>query len=374
MNMKKESLNQNTNNSQKKDSNSHAHNHPHINNNQQVNNKDINDKKDEKNIRKQKILANGFFVPLIIIKIFSSYVLYIKYFCYNLQNETDIKYSQFAITIFALFLYISYFLCIFTSPSQTNVDKYTTLNKEKINSKEIIKLNQKNIICQYCNHVKFNRSSHCRICDKCISYRDHHCLFISNCVGFNNIQYFVNFLFWGSYAIIFDMYAYWTFKYLQLSKTVKIISFIDFCGNMFFLTNIISILLRSILTIYNNRTFLESQRQFHIETKCPIYDFNKKRNSFLENNTFNIGFLSHFYYLIGPSLLHFFLPINKFKTYTLDENCPIFSGTKTPDSIQMLKFKMEDEENFYKEKILGSSNPDDFLKLCHSYYDGKNII
>ena len=40
------------------------------------------------------------------------------------------------------------------------------MNKEKINSKEIIKLNQKNIICQYCNHAKFNRSSHCRICDK----------------------------------------------------------------------------------------------------------------------------------------------------------------------------------------------------------------
>ena len=95
----------------------------------------------------------------------------------------------------------------------------------------VIELNQGYKICEFCNHIKFDRTSHCRVCKKCISFRDHHCLFTDNCIGFNNVQYFVSFLFWGSYAIIFDMYAYLSFTYLQLSKKVRIISFIDFCGN-----------------------------------------------------------------------------------------------------------------------------------------------
>ena len=371
--MKKENINEIPNNNQMKDSHQNTHNHL---DNQQLNNNnnDINAKKEEREAKIQKYFARFFFVPLIMIKIFSSYILYIKYFCYNLKNDIDIKYSQFTITIFALFLYISYFLSILTSPTQTNIDKYIQTDKENTNNKEIIKINQSYITCQYCNHIKFNRSSHCRICNKCISFRDHHCLFINNCVGFNNIQYFINFLFWGAYAIIFDMYAYLSFKYLQLSRNIKVISFIDFLGNIFFLFNILSILFRTILTIYNNRTFLESLRQINIETKCPIYDFHKKRNTKLINNSYNIGFLSHFYYFIGPSLLHFFLPLNKFKTYILDENNPVFCKAKFPDTIQMLKYKMKDNENYYNDIILGSSNPDDYLKLCHHFYDGQNII
>ena len=109
-----------------------------------------------------------------------------------------------------------------------------------------------------------------------MSFRDHHCIFINNCTGFNNIQYFVCFLFWGAYAIIFDMYAYLSFTYLQLSKTVRIISFIDFLGNAFFLCNIISILIRSLLAIYENRTFIEITKNPIIEDKCPFYDWHKE--------------------------------------------------------------------------------------------------
>ena len=373
MEEKKENVERNTNNPQIKMTVPHDHQHCHCHQHHPLPD-NINKQSDNSGARRQKLVAKLLFVPLIIIKIFSSYVLYMKYYCYELKNETDIKYSRFAITIFAIYLYISYFLSILTPPKQTNVDKYTNLAQDKSNKKEIIKLNQNFTICEFCKHIKFMRTSHCRVCDACMSYRDHHCVFINNCVGFNNVQYFVNFLFWGSYAIIFDMYVYLTFTYLQLSRAVKIISLIDFFGNIFFLTNILSILLRSLLSIYNNRTFIETQKKFNVEAKCPFYDFHKESNKLYENNPFNVGFLTHYYYAMGPSLLHFFLPLNKFRTYTLDENCPLFCKAKNPDSIQMLQFYLRKDENYYVDNILKSSEPDDYMKLCHQYYDDHNII
>ena len=334
----------------------------------------INFKNDKRGPMRQKFCGKMVLVPAIIIKIFSSYVLYIMYYCKDLRNEIDINYSRFAITIFAILLYISYSLCILTFPEQKNVNKYTTLNKEKCNKREIIKLNQNFIMCEFCNKVKFSRTSHCRVCKSCISLRDHHCIFINNCVGFKNIQYFVSFLFWGSYAIIFDMYAYLSFTYLHLSRKVRIISFIDFCGNVFFQLNILGVFFHSILRIYNNRTLIESNKSKYVEYKCPIYDFYKRSNKFKANNPYNIGFLNHFYYFIGPSLLHFFLPLYKFKKYTLDENCQIFSPAKNPDAIQMLKYFWKDNENYYNDNILKPSDPDEYLKICHQYYDAYNII
>ena len=139
MENKKENLSQtpnDKNNVQTKEPEPHNHLncqcHQHQNNN-------INNKEDP-GVKRSRLFAKIFFVPLIMIKIFSSYVLYIKYYCYNLKNETDIKYSKFAITIFAILLYISYFLSILTPPEQTNVDKYTTLNENKSNKKELTKL------------------------------------------------------------------------------------------------------------------------------------------------------------------------------------------------------------------------------------------
>ena len=113
----------------------------------------VNFKNDERGPWRTKFFAKLFFIPSIMIKIFSSYILYIKYYCKDLRNEIDINYSRYAITIFAIWLYISYFMTILTSPEQTNVNKYTSLNKDKCNKKEIIILNQSFIMCEYCNKL-----------------------------------------------------------------------------------------------------------------------------------------------------------------------------------------------------------------------------
>ena len=285
----------------------------HTNQNNNINN---NHSKKIQGLHRDKILSKVF-IPFLMLKIASTYILYIKYYCYNLQNEEDIKYSRFTI-----------------------------------------------------NHIKFDRTSHCRVCKKCISFRDHHCLFTDNCIGFNNIQYFVNFLFWSIYGNIYYMYCYLTFSYLNISKTIKIINLIDFIGNCCFFYNKISVIIRSLVAIYANRTFVEMKKDYNVEIKCPFIDCFKNVNKKMKQNPYNIGFLTHFYYAIGPSLLHFFFPLNKFKKYTLDENCPIFCKAKYPDSIQLLKYYLKNDENFYEEVMLKTSEPDDYLKLCHEGYDG----
>ena len=338
----------------------------HTNQNNNINN---NHSKKIQGLHRDKILSKVF-IPFLMLKIASTYILYIKYYCYNLQNEEDIKYSRFTMTIFIIFVYILLFLNILTPSEQTNVDKYTVLNKEISDKREIIELNQGYKICEFCNHIKFDRTSHCRVCKKCISFRDHHCLFTDNCIGFNNIQYFINFLFWSIYGNIYYMYCYLTFNYLNISKTIKIINLIDFIGNCCFFYNKISVIIRSLVAIYANRTFVEMKKDYNVEIKCPFIDCFKNVNKKMKQNPYNIGFLTHFYYAIGPSLLHFFFPLNKFKKYTLDENCPIFCKAKYPDSIQLLKYYLKNDENFYEEVMLKTSEPDDYLKLCHEGYDG----
>ena len=119
-----------------------------------------------------------------------------------------------------------------SSSVQTDIDRYTPLNK---NNKEKFEFKQNYLLCYYCHKVKFIRTSHCRVCDKCISFRDHHCPFVTNCIGFNNMQYFLNFCIWGMYGIIFVMYSYFKFKYINLSLFMRIFINIDFIGNILFL-------------------------------------------------------------------------------------------------------------------------------------------
>ena len=322
--------------------------------------------------KKEYIKEKIIFIPIIIFKIMLSFYLYEKYFCYSLGNPLDIKYSQNSIFLFIIYLLILYLLSILSSATQTNVDKYTILNVNK-STRELIKL-PNFMICNFCHSAKFIRNSHCRLCNKCISFRDHHCPFVTNCIGFNNMQYFINFCYWGAYGIIFDIISYFSFRYINIPIKTRILFKFDFIANIFFLLSLLGILFRSFLSIYNNRTYIETFRQIGIEIKCPIFDCLKERNKLMVNNAYNTGFLNHLFYLVGPTLLHFIYPLPKFKNYILDEKCPIFSTTKWPDKLELIKYKLSENPNYIKEEINEASSPDDFIKLCHNFYDGKIII
>ena len=351
----------------------HQHNHSHLNINYNYNNQESN--KNLMSYKKQYLLEKIIFIPLVLIKIYSSFYLYEKYFCKSLSNKLDIEYSQKAIFIFVIYLTILYIISIITPATKTNIAKYISLNPNNTKpKKELINIKQNYIICDICKKVKFIRSSHCRLCNKCISFRDHHCNFVANCIGFNNIQYFLNFCFWGLYAIIFSFWSYFKFNYINLPIFTYIIIKIDFLANILFSIILFGIIFRTLFNIYNNRTFLETIRQIGIEIKCPFFDIYKEYNKNSVTNFYNIGFLNHLYYIIGSSLLHFILPLPKFKNYILDENCPIFMKTKMPNNFELFKYSIKNNADTIKRNLNVGCDLDNFIKLCHLNYDGKKII
>ena len=315
-------------------------------------------------------------IAMIFSKITSSFILNELYLSYTLLNPEDIIHNQ----IYYIFLYsftlYTYYLSIFTSPHQTNIDIYFYQKSQQI-------LNIDNFLyydCEFCNQKKYIRSSHCRQCKKCIICRDHHCPYIGNCVGLKNIQYFINFLFMGSYAMVVQNLSYLKYYFdkennnMNFSLTVKILFALDFSFNIGFFNAVVSLLLKSLLVVYSNRTTLEKNRDNTITENffcCNIYaNSNKLKN----NNNWNIGFLAHFYHFIGISPLQFFFPLNKFSNYIVDENLPPLLGCKKPESLQIFKFLIKNNLA-QKENLLyrGDADPDNYIKLCHEIYDGKII-
>ena len=139
------------------------------------------------------------FIPPISAKVIISFI-FCEFFLSNAAlNKIDTPYIKISICFIVFMFFYTYYLSVSVSPEQTNINKY--FNKS---TKEIINLNLfywKD--CQFCNSKKFIRSSHCRTCQQCMLFRDHHCPYTANCIGFKNIQYFLNFLFWGIYAIVY---------------------------------------------------------------------------------------------------------------------------------------------------------------------------
>lgn len=351
--------------------------------------KNENSKKERpQNITKVSVITQyKTYLPFVTAKIIISAFFFYKYLVYGIKNIEDQNYCKYGVRILAIYILICYYLSTFIKSTQTNVNKYFSedISKNKIGNpgNEIQNLDPFDYgYCPFCDLKKFIRTSHCRICNKCILMRDHHCPFVVGCIGFKNIQYFFNFVFWAIIGNIYYVVSFIRFMFFSKVKIsipfyIYIFLYLDFFLSCFFVLNISAIMIRLLITAYNNWTQKENMSGPYTENYCPLHSCcindEKQLGEKREPNFYNIGFLSNFYYLIGPTISHFLFPLPKYKNYTLDENCPIFCKAKYPDAIQMLKYYLKDNEKYYDEQILKTSEPDDYMKLCHQYYDNYEI-
>ena len=352
--------------------------------------KNENSKKERpQNITKVSVITQyKTYLPFVTAKIIISAFFFYKYLVYGIKNIEDQNYCKYGARILAIYILICYYLSTFIKSTQTNVNKYFSedISKYKIGNpgNEIQNLDPFDYgYCPFCDLKKFIRTSHCRICNKCILMRDHHCPFVVGCIGFKNIQYFFNFVFWAIIGNIYYVVSFIRFMFFSKVKIsipfyIYIFLYLDFFLSCFFVLNISAIMIRLLITAYNNWTQKENMSGPYTENYCPLHSCcindEKQLGEKREPNFYNIGFLSNFYYLIGPTISHFFFPLPKYKNYTLDENCPIFQGILMLNKFESFRYIVKKDPSRL-ELLTGSGNsPEYYIQLCHQYYDGKKII
>ena len=363
------------------------------------------------------------FIPLVCILILLPFFIFNKYliFADNKKREEDITNEKFISYILLILINLCYFLSIKTSSKQMKIEKYIYKNiinnnevktdKNNINNKNIDndnkeeklnnnsdniyntqikefnnkdeKLSQNmvnfdlknyNQVCNYCHIRTFIRATHCLVCDECILFKQEHCQYIANCIGINNIQYYINFLFWCICGLIFYSFFlikfFFNFDYNKIGISVTSLIISNFVMNLMILIMLINKLYKLFRNIFKNVTQYEQQMEENEKINLGV---NINSNNYKEHNLFNIGFLSHLYYIIGPTPFHFFLPLPKIKTYGNDENCPIFLKCKFPNRLELIKYLAKKDPK-YKDLLNDvESDPNNYIKLCHDYYDDKYI-
>ena len=364
------------------------------------------------------------FIPLVCILILLPFFIFNKYllFADNKKREEDITNEKFISYILLILINLCYFLSIKTSSKQMKIEKYIYKNiinnnevktdknnihnnknidnnnkEDKLNgnsdniyntqikefnnkdeklSQNIVNFDLKNYnqVCNYCHIRTFIRATHCLVCDECILFKQEHCQYIANCIGINNIQYYINFLFWCICGLIFYSFFlikfFFTFDYNKIGISVTSLIISNFVMNLMILIMLINKLYRLFKNIFKNLTQYEQQMEENEKINLGV---NINSNNYKEHNLFNIGFLSHLYYIIGPTPFHFFLPLPKIKTYGNDENCPIFLKCKFPNRLELIKYLAKKDPK-YKDLLNDvESDPNNYIKLCHDYYDDKYI-
>jgi DHHC palmitoyltransferase len=66
-------------------------------------------------------------------------------------------------------------------------------------------------VCQFCNVIRIERTSHCYDCNACVLELDHHCPWMGQCVGKYNLFYFYGFLWAIIILIVFTTVAFFVF-------------------------------------------------------------------------------------------------------------------------------------------------------------------
>ena len=317
----------------------------------------------------QKII----FAPAISIFFFIEFLLRVIYLINTKEiNDIEKRYYKFLIFFHLCFIYLSYFLSMFSDPSQTNINKKYSVTEESL-SKIEPKLEKDfwEDYCNYCRCQKFIRSNHCNICNKCVLLKFNHCFFIANCIGFKNVQYVINFL----VLTICWLYKFQIHcvKYFNKGNNFNFILTIFFILNFPLLLILFYYFLSLMFDIFNNQTKYERKKTNNLlDRYFPLYKCNDTDNKFRFPNVFNIGYLSHFYYLVGNTLLHFFLPLPKNKNYEIEEMCPIFKGCRQFDKIEFVNNMVKRNES-YKNSIKDRyMEPDSYINFCRQKFNQIN--
>ena len=338
------------------------------------------------------------FIPLITIIIFLPFFIYNNYliFAGKKKTEEEIYNEKYVSYIILILILICYFLSIKTSSKQMKIEKYlykniindnnevdenkNENNEENIYNNQIKIFNNKdeklseqiaffdlknyNQVCNYCHIRTFIRATHCLVCDECILFKQEHCQYIANCIGFNNIQYFINFLFWCIIGLLLFFFYFIIYliniEYDNIKISVFIFILSDFASNIMIFIMIIKKLYKLFLNVWNNIT----QYELLLEEN----ELDKKNY-----NLFNIGFFNHLYYFLGFTLFHSFFPLPKIKNYGNNENCPVFLKCKFPNRLELIKYLAKREPKYKDLLNQIESDPNNYIKLCHDFYDNKII-
>ena len=313
------------------------------------------------------------FASAISIFFFIEFLLRVIYLINTKEiNDIEKRYYKFLIFFHLCFIYLSYFLSMFTDPSQTNINKKYSITEESLSKLEP-KLEKDfwEDYCNYCRSQKFIRSNHCNFCNKCVLLKFTHCFFIANCIGFKNVQYVINFL----VLTICWLYKFQihSIKYFNKGNNFNFILTIFFILNFPLLLIFFYYFLSSMFDIFNNQTKYERKKTNNLlDRYFPLYKCNDTDNKFRFPNVFNIGYLSHFYYLIGNTLLHFFLPLPKIKNYEIEEMCPIFKGCKQFNKIEFVNNMVKRNESYknsIKDRYMES---DSYINFCRQKFNQIN--
>ena len=380
---------------------------PNLNNTLFYNHND-DENKVNSTIRTQSIV----FIPLIIIVILIPFLIFNNYLILfdNKRKEEDIYNERYISYILLFFIFLCYFLSVKTSSKQIKIEKYIynniinnneiktknsennndNNNEENIYNNQIKEFNNKdeklsqnilyfdfknyNQVCNYCHIRTFLRATHCLVCDECILFKQEHCQYIANCIGFNNIQYFINFLFWSIIGLIFYLfYCIKFFAIFELDKiNIKTLCLIisNFAIYLMILIMLTLKLYKLFKNILRNITQYELQMEDNENNTLGMNSVSYKNK---EYNLFNIGIISHLYYIIGPTPFHFILPFPKIKLYGNDENCPVFLKCKLPNRLELIKYLAKKDPKYKNLLDDVESDPNNYIKLCHDYYDDKDI-
>ena len=85
--------------------------------------------KSDVNITKVSVKTQyKIFIPFSTLKILIPSFFMSEYLVYGIKNIEDQSYFKYSIYIFVFYVLFLYYLSVFTSSSQTNVDKYFTQN------------------------------------------------------------------------------------------------------------------------------------------------------------------------------------------------------------------------------------------------------